>query len=60
MTNVKYLKEMLDLIGIGADRIQMHFCSAAEGAKFSDLVKEVTEQIVGLGPSPLKIKPPAE
>lgn len=51
---------MLDLIGIGGDRVQMHFCTAAEGAKFSDLVKEVTAQIVDLGPNPLKLKPTAE
>jgi len=48
------------LIGIGADRVQMHFCSAAEGAKFSEIVKEVTQQIMALGPNPLKIKAPAE
>ena len=51
---------MLDLIGIGADRVQMHFCSSAEGAKFSELVKEVTDQISKLGPNPLKLKAPAE
>ena len=60
MTNVKYLKQMLDLMGVGADRVQMHFCTAAEGAKFAEVVKEVTAQIVKLGPSPLKLKLPAE
>ena len=51
---------MLDLIGIGADRVEMHYCSAAEGAKFSDLVKDMTKRISELGPNPLKRKPPAE
>ncbi len=51
---------MLDMMGVGGDRVQMHFCTAAEGAKFSDLVKEVTEQIAKMGPSPLKLELPAE
>lgn len=51
---------MLDMMGVGADRVQMHYCSAAEGAKFSELVKEVTEKITKLGPNPLKLKLPAE
>ena len=60
MTNVKYLKQMLDLIGIGSERLQMRFCSAAEGARFSEIVKEVTAKISELGPSPLILKIPAE
>ena len=60
MANVKYLKQVLDLIGIGSARVQMHFCSAAEGAKFSDVARKVTKEISELGPNPLKIQPPAE
>jgi coenzyme F420-reducing hydrogenase delta subunit len=51
---------MLDLIGIGGDRVQMHFCSAAEGAKFSEVVKTVTQRIIDLGPNPLKLTAEAE
>ncbi len=54
------MKQVLDLIGLGGERVQMHYCSAAEGAKFSDFVKEVTAQIIKSGPNPLKIKPTAE
>jgi F420-non-reducing hydrogenase iron-sulfur subunit len=60
MTNVKYVKQMLELMGVGADRVEMFFCSAAEGAKFSEVVREMTKKISELGPSPLKIKLPAE
>jgi len=49
------LKQLLDLIGIGGDRVQMHFCSAAEGAKFAEIAKKVTQQIIDLGPNPLKL-----
>ncbi len=58
--NVNYLKQMLDLIGIGADRVQIHYCSAAEGAKFSELAKQITQKIIELGPNPLKMKHPVE
>jgi len=51
---------MLDMIGIGSDRLEMYFCSAAEGAKFSEIAKEITAKISEMGPSPLKLKTPAE
>lgn len=51
---------MLDMMGIGSDRVEMFFCSAAEGAKFSELVKEMTKKISELGPNPMKAKAPAE
>ena len=59
-TNVKYVKQMLDMMGVGSDRVEMFFCSAAEGAKFSEIVKEMTKRITELGPNPLKAKAPAE
>jgi len=36
------------------DRVQMYFMSAAEGGKFANVAKEMTESIRELGPSPLK------
>ena len=35
------------------ERVQMYFMSAAEGAKFANVAKEMTETIKELGPSPL-------
>ena len=45
------LKRLLDYIGIEPDRFQLRWVSAAEGAKFSAVVKEVTDRIAVLGPN---------
>jgi len=50
----EFLKNYLDIIGIGSDRLQLEWCSAAEGQKFADKVTEFTERIRSLGPSPFK------
>jgi F420-non-reducing hydrogenase iron-sulfur subunit len=45
------LKRLLDYIGIEPERFQLRWVSAAEGAKFSAVVKEITEKITALGPN---------
>ena len=45
---------MLDELGIGGDRIEMFFMSAAEADKFVSAVNEMTARIQKLGPNPLK------
>jgi F420-non-reducing hydrogenase iron-sulfur subunit len=45
------LKKLLDYIGIEPERFQMRWVSAAEGAKFSAVVKETTDKIKALGPN---------
>ena len=51
---MKYAKGLLDEIGLGADRLEMHFISSAMGREFADLTTEMTERIRQLGPSPLR------
>lgn len=51
---VRYVKKILDDIGIGGDRLEMYNLSAAMGTKFADIVNEMTERIKTLGPNPLK------
>jgi len=46
------LKPFLDAIGIGGDRLRLEWISASEGAKVAETVKDFTEVIKGLGPSP--------
>jgi coenzyme F420-reducing hydrogenase delta subunit len=48
---VHVLKRMLSYIGFEPERFQLRWVSAAEGAKFSTVVKEVTEKITELGPN---------
>jgi len=45
------LKRLLEYIGIEPERFQLRWVSAAEGAKFSAVVKETTDKITALGPN---------
>jgi coenzyme F420-reducing hydrogenase delta subunit len=45
------LKEMLEFFGIEPDRVNFMWVSAAEGERFSNLVKKVTNSIKKLGPN---------
>jgi F420-non-reducing hydrogenase iron-sulfur subunit len=45
------LKRLLDYIGIEPERFQLRWVSAADGAKFSAVVKETTDKIKALGPN---------
>lgn len=51
---VKATAEILDLIGLGSNRLRLEWISASEGMKFSEVIKSFTEQIRQLGPSPLR------
>lgn len=50
---VEYTKKVLDAVGVGGERLQMAFCSAAEGSKFQETATEADKTIRSLGPSPL-------
>ncbi len=47
---ISVLKKLLDYTGIDPNRVRMTWVSAAEGHKFAEVVKEVTEDIRKLGP----------
>lgn len=51
---VEYVKKLLDECGIGGERIVMYNLSAAEGQRFAEVAREMTEMIRVLGPSPSK------
>jgi coenzyme F420-reducing hydrogenase delta subunit len=51
---VAYAKGLLDKIGLGADRLEMHFISSAMGREFAKVATEMTEKIRELGPSPVR------
>jgi len=44
------LKRFLEYIGIEESRVQFSWVSAAEGIKFAEVVKKVTEDVKKLGP----------
>lgn len=47
----RLLKELLDFVGIEDGRVQFSWVSAAEGAKFAQVMAEVTEKVRALGPN---------
>jgi coenzyme F420-reducing hydrogenase delta subunit len=47
-------KQLLDEIGIGGERLEMHFVSGGMGETFAQVAQEMTDRIRKLGPSPLK------
>ena len=50
---MKYVKKLLDEIGLGGERVEMYFLSSAEGVRFAEIATEMTERIRELGPNPL-------
>ncbi len=52
---VKRVKEILDQVGIGADRVEMFNLSAGQGGRFAEIVREMDQRIRELGPSPIRI-----
>ena len=45
---------LLDDMGIERDRFRLEWVSASEGPRFAQVVREMTEQVRRLGPSPFR------
>ena len=45
-------RELLDFVGMDRERLHFSWVSAAEGAKFVEVVKQVTEAVRSVGPFP--------
>ena len=50
-----YIRKALETIGIEPGRVRLEWISASEGGKFAALVREMTQQIKDLGPSPFRL-----
>ncbi len=50
------LKNLLDFAGIEDGRVQFSWVSAAEGGRFAEVMKEVTEKVRKLGPNRQMVK----
>jgi F420-non-reducing hydrogenase iron-sulfur subunit len=50
-----YIKKAVNSIGIEPERVRLEWISASEGGKFAALVREMTNQIRQLGPSPFRL-----
>jgi len=51
---IEKTKKLLDVLGIGSDRLRLEWISAAEGEKFASVIKDFTEKLRIKGPSPLR------
>lgn len=47
---IKLVKELLEFIGIEPERFQMSWVSAAEGAKYTEIIKSFVDELEPLGP----------
>jgi coenzyme F420-reducing hydrogenase delta subunit len=53
------VKDLLAYVGIEPGRVQFSWVSASEGGRFSDLVRQVSEDVKKLGPQRRLAKEPA-
>jgi F420-non-reducing hydrogenase iron-sulfur subunit len=51
---VTLLKKVLEQLGLEPERLRLEWVSASEGDRFATVIKDMTEEIKKLGPSPLK------
>jgi len=54
MKRMRFLQDLLKFIGLESERLHLEWISAAEGPKLAQTVRDFTEKIRKLGPSPLK------
>ncbi len=48
-----FLDRLLDTMGIEKERFKLSWVSAAEGAKFADVIRNFVEEVRLIGPSPM-------
>jgi coenzyme F420-reducing hydrogenase delta subunit len=52
------VRKILDTIGLDGQRVEMFNLSSAEAPRFVEVVKEIHDRILDLGPNPMrKVKP---
>ncbi len=51
---VQYVKGLLEEVGLGGNRLEMYNMSSAQGQRFAEIARGMTEKIKALGPSPAK------
>ncbi len=52
---VEQARRILDVIGIGGERVQMYNLSSADGPLFAKFAAEMVERIQQAGPNPIRI-----
>ena len=57
---IRMLKKLISLTGLEPERLRLEWVSASEGERFAELIKDFTDQVKSLGPSPLTREKPDE
>jgi len=52
---VLLLRQVLEQFGIEPERLRWEWISSSEGDRFATIIKDMTEEIKKLGPSPLRV-----
>jgi coenzyme F420-reducing hydrogenase delta subunit len=52
---VEQASKILDIVGVGGERVRMFNLSSGEGPRFAEIAIEMTEKIKKLGPNPIKL-----
>jgi len=52
---VEYAQQLLEEMGLGADRLEMYEIAASDAPKWVAAVKEMTQKVQALGPNPLRL-----
>ncbi len=50
----KFLEDVVSELGLEKERLYLNWISASEGEKFANFIRDVTEEVKKIGPSPLK------
>ncbi|MBE0521816.1 MAG: hydrogenase iron-sulfur subunit [Candidatus Methanoperedenaceae archaeon] len=50
----KFLEDVVRELGLEKERLYLNWISASEGEKFANFIRDVTEEVKKIGPSPLK------
>ena len=53
---VNYVKKTLEELGIEPERVEMFNLSSGQGPRFAEIVREMNDRVMELGPSPLRTK----
>ncbi len=51
---MKRAKEILDKVGLGGERVAMFQPLSGMGGRFAEIIKEMTNKILELGPCPIR------
>jgi F420-non-reducing hydrogenase iron-sulfur subunit len=52
--NMEMARSLIELLGVEPQRLRLEWISAAEGARFAEVIEEFTDQVRELGANPLK------